>query len=1355
MADDNGIRVLQVDAGGNKSEARLEEGSSSMPIIETLTGGSTINVDYGMYDDQGVAVGGGDNVLVTPQPTSSCPTPALANDDAFDTTAGQAITIGIDELSGNDAPGLTLQSIGSKCQLSASGRACRYTPAPGFAGTETFSYTVSNAFGTGSAIVSVTVFGPGSAPIARPDSFTVEGDQSLTITSTKLLENDSPSTVVFGSTSDAVNGSLSCTGANPTTCIFTPFPGFRGTGSFKYSISLDGLSATGTVTITVTEPPPPGLQAAFDVSCGPDALHPQDSYRTCRVHTRSTGDITRWLLNWGDGTPDIEPASGDLTHTYAHSGNYDIIHTVYDATGRFSLAQRDVLANTPPIAVNDSATTRLNTAVTINVLANDSDPDGDAIALTDDPIISPPVHGSALPVDASRIKYTPNTGYVGPDQFTYEIIDEHGASAYAVVTITVTNGPPVARNDQAFTKRDTPVTINLLENDEDPDGQTIWLTVNPIKTQPRHGTIEVLLPDKVRYTPELRWGGNDVFEYEIVDASGNKDRAWVAVHVGRTRSLPVANDDEATTVANRAVTIDVLENDSSPDGDPITLTGHPFLSRPLHGRVTRISDWQVGYTPQADWAGIDTFAYEISDSEYGTAAAFVTVTVTSPNRAPLTNPDSAATGAGVSVTINVTANDTDPDGDLVTLTDEGIAADAHHGSATRSSATSVTYMPAPGFAGTDSFQYEVTDGHDGTPDVIGTVTVTVTNDTATNHPPEALDDDAATTAGVPVTIVVTANDSDVDGHQVSLITEPVVTQATNGTAVKVNGTSITYTPRSGYTGTDRFQYEIGDHNGARARAWVDITIGATTVNHNPVAVDDEVTMLESTAKNFAVTENDSDPDGDVVHLISNPVTFSPAHGTATRLNDTTIRYTPNPGYFGMDTLQYEIGDNRGKRSRAWMRVMVREANSRPEAIGDEASTTAGTSVTVNVTSNDYDPDGDTVRLLAGSPPIITHPEHGTATKVDENRIKYVPQAGFGGTDRFQYEINDGRGGHDRAWVNITVSGGSAASSKSIGTLNTTGLAPLAGNDGAEAFADLPVDVVVLSNDISVNGRQVALTANPIVTPPLYGTVQRAGDTTLRYTPSAGFRGNDRLEYEVVDSDGVTTTAWVTVQIPGDNEPPVAVADVATAAKDGSAPISPAANDTDENGDALVLSARAVVTAPLNGSVRRESDTQLLYTPAPGFTGDDSFIYEITDRRGGTAQAAVVVHVIGGAQTPIAANDSASVQSGKAVAVNVLVNDSDPDGDPVHVVASESPQHGMLIWSGGTARIWRTAVTPGRTRSATPSAIPPACARREPSLSRWPSRTVPRSPPATPSKRRPALPSSSACWPMTMTPTRRG
>ena len=437
-----------------------------------------------------------------------------------------------------------------------------------------------------------------------------------------------------------------------------------------------------------------------------------------------------------------------------------------------------------------------------------------------------------------------------------------------------------------------------------------------------------------------------------------------------------------------------------------------------------------------------------------------------------------------------------------------------------------------------------------------------------------------------------------------------------------------------------------------------------------------MTTQVNTSIDITVTSNDSDPDGDTVSLITNPIIVAPAHGTATKLNSTTIRYVPATDYVGADTLQYEIGDGNGKRARAWVRITVRDANSRPVAVDDVAFTWPGQAATVQVTANDYDSDGDPIVILS-SAPITVAPAYGTATKVSASAIKYTPNAGFAGTDRFQYQIGDGRGGRDRAWVNVTVS------SSSIVPLSETTVPAIADNDQAESASEA-VPVVVLANDYTVDGRGVMLAAQPVVTPPLFGTVQRASDTTLSYLPSSGFRGNDRFEYEVVDTAGTTTRAWVVVQIPGENHPPIAVSDEIAAPMDNVTEVEPLANDSDPDGDPLVLSIRAITSPPVLGTVRRSDDHFLIYTPLHGVSGDDAFTYEISDGRGGTAEASVVVHITG-KQPPVAQNDSANVNSGVPATINVLANDTDPDGDTLRVISSQPPQHGSIVWNDdGTA-----------------------------------------------------------------------
>ena len=261
--------------------------------------------------------------------------------------------------------------------------------------------------------------------------------------------------------------------------------------------------------------------------------------------------------------------------------------------------------------------------------------------------------------------------------------------------------------------------IDVLANDSDPNGDT--LTVVEVSA-PAHGTAVVAAAGTVENTPEPDFHGTDRFTYVVGDGSGLTARAAVEVTVLPVNDPPLAVDDAAETVEGTAVFIDVLANDSDPNGDPLTVVE---VSAPAHGTAVVAAAGTVEYTPGPDFHGTDRFTYVVGDGSGLTARAAVEVTVLPVNDPPLAGDDAADTPEDTSVTIAVLRNDSDGDGDALALVEASAPA---HGSARLTDAGAVGYTPEPDFHGTDRFTYVVGDGSGLTARAAVEVTVLPVND---------------------------------------------------------------------------------------------------------------------------------------------------------------------------------------------------------------------------------------------------------------------------------------------------------------------------------------------------------------------------------------------------------------------------------------------------------------------------------------------------------------------------------------------------------------------------------------------------------------------------------------------------
>jgi hypothetical protein len=757
-----------------------------------------------------------------------------------------------------------------------------------------------------------------------------------------------------------------------------------------------------------------------------------------------------------------------------------------------------------PIARDDTASVAENSLSNgIDVTSNDSDPEGIALKVT---AVGAPSHGTAQ-LAGNLVLYTPTQGYVGTDRFTYTVTSFHGLSATANVNVTVTPvitppqpGNPVARDDAASTPQGTPVTVNVLANDSDPNGFTLTVTS---ATNPAHGTSHVNADGSITYTPAPGYNGSDTFSYSIRNGHGGTAKANVVITVLATPPPqplpPIARDDTASTAYGTPVGIDVLANDTSPSGFFLTVTS---VGSPAYGSAQLNPGGSVTYTPPKGFSGTDTFSYSISDGHGGSASANVTVTVQPPG-APVAQSDAARTAFNTPVTIAVLANDSDPTSLPLTVTQVTTPA---HGTAVINPDNTVTYTPQS-FSGVDSFGYTISNGR-------ATASATVSITVGAAPAPVAVNDRATIPFNKATAINVLANDSDPNSLALS-VTQ--VSAPAHGSA-QINGdNTITYTPQPTFTGTDTFTYTISNGHGGTATATVFAVVQPPLP---PIAVNDTLSVPFGGTGKVNVLANDSDPNGLPLSVVS--VTSPTGKAATVVINaDNTVTYTPNVEQSaGPDSFTYTISDG-FNTATATVNVTL-QAPLPPVANKDSFAIPFDSQTTLDVLANDVDPQGLNLFIVG-----TTSPAHGTVIN-NLTSVSYTPgmfsppgstlMVPFVGTDTFTYTISNGISPtYSTATVTVTVAPPQP---------------PAAIDDSASVPFGNGATINVVQNDFDAAGLPLTVVA---VTPPaqagLGAMTTIANGTSINYTaPDSGSPTSDSFTYTIRDPYGQTSSAKVTITI---------------------------------------------------------------------------------------------------------------------------------------------------------------------------------------------------------------------------------
>ena len=1118
-----------------------------------------------------------------------------------------------------------------------------YTPAANYNGLDSFTFKANDGIlDSNAATVTLTILPVNDAPVASAGSS--GGNQGAAISGQLTASDIDSPTLTYSIVAGPQHGTVSVTSAGAFK--YTPTGAYTGPDSFTFKANdgfLDSNIATEGLTIGAVNHAP--VAAAGSASGNEDAvisgqLAATDADANALTYSLVTGPL--------HGSVSINAAG---VFQYTPTANYNGPDT-FSFKANDGQADSNVAAvsltiapvNDAPVATAGAASGNEDTVISGQLSATDIDSPNLTYS-----VVTGPQHGSVSVNAGGAFQYTPTANYNGPDSFTFKANDGSLNSNTATVSLTIApvNDAPVAAAGSASGNEDTVISGQLSATDIDSPGLTY-----SVVTGPQHGTLSVSAAGAFQYTPSANYNGPDSFTFKANDGSLNSNTATMSLTVVAVDDAPVA----ANTAVSGAEDTSISGQAAASDVDNPVLT-YTLVTGPQHGALTFNQDGSYLYTPVANYNGPDSFTFLADDGQLTSNTATVSLTVTPVNDPPVVNPDTATVTSGGILSIPVAsllANDTDVDGDLLTVTAVAMGANPH--GVVQLVNGVITYTPNAGYTGTDSFTYSVTDGHIASP-VTGTVTVTVTTATATYTPGTAGADviDLSGQTG-PQLVAGQGGDDTITGGSGA--------DSLNGGAgndVLKGGPGVD--TLTGGAGADTFVFSPGDFSSPATDVIVDFQgagnglvagddqirfdgfsasailvhisdsgvkhvyevddgafRGQLTVQYNgasllkagdyvfanvvgsnapPVASADGYTLAEGAALTVAgssgVLANDSDPNGTAITAV---LASGPSHGALTFASDGSFVYTPNAGYSGGDSFTYQASDGSLLSPVTTVSLTITPTNHAPIATSGAAAGAEDTAISGHATATDL--DGNALAYV-----LVNGPQNGAITLNSDGSYVYTPSANFNGSDAFTFKANDGSLDSNVASVNLTI--------------NPVNDAPVATDGSASGNEDTVINGQVLASD--VDGPSLTY---QLVSAPVHGALSFNPDGTYQYTPVANYNGPDSFTFKANDGSLDSNVGTASLTILPVNDPPVANPDLVVTPTGVALSIPVAtllANDTDVDGDALSVVSVALGPNP-HGTVQL-SNGVITYTPTAGYAGMDSFTYFVSDGHVATPVAGTV------------------------------------------------------------------------------------------------------------------------------------
>jgi VCBS repeat-containing protein len=504
----------------------------------------------------------------------------------------------------------------------------QYFPDIDYCGNDTFEFRAFDQLGHYADPVTQTlqIACVNDAPVALNDTGSGYAGNPILI---DVLANDTDvdsiyqtQTFTINNHSTAANGTLAI---NMNKLDYTPNLWFSGTEVFSYRMGdqSGALSNTGTVSVNVTvfNTPPTATPASYSTN----------------EDITLTGSLTGSDLESNPLTFSASTLPLHGTVTVLSNGSFTYVPTPnYFWADLFSFTTRDGMSTSTaatisltvnpipdaPLATSDMYSLDQDTILLIPVMMNDSDIDSPILTLTG---YTNPAHGTLM-ISGTGFSYTPTTGYIGPDNFTYQVIDETNlTSNTAIVSLSVisTNAPPTANSGSFIVSEDAIYTGALIATD--PENSTLSYVID---TFPSQGTLSLSATWVFVYMPNLNYFGFDSFTYHVSDGILISSWATINITVTSINDTPTANSLSLTATGNSAASSGNITSGIVTGSDvELSLLTFSASTLPLHGFLTLSSTWIFAYTPALGYLGADSFSFTVSDGSAMSLPATVSLNI--------------------------------------------------------------------------------------------------------------------------------------------------------------------------------------------------------------------------------------------------------------------------------------------------------------------------------------------------------------------------------------------------------------------------------------------------------------------------------------------------------------------------------------------------------------------------------------------------------------------------------------------------------------------------------------------------------------------------------------------------------